>query len=435
MQPRAGIFWSAGTTISGTVQRAASPTVGITDGANSYVSGFAVLDGQPSPGVCRRIAAALLTFDAPPGNPLAEANLAGWNSSTLTLSWSLNDGAARQIHYLLMGGSDLSAKALSFLTTTTLGSFPITGVGFRPDVIVSIYAAQANTGLPSYSSAAHPHLSVAAAGVEWTLGLNVQSMFSNRYLVPSALYITQTGAAQLDARLASLDSDGFTFNVVRSAAPARIMTLALAGPGLAAGLATTPPVGTQVTAGLLFSPQAVLLATTFAPSSTTPVTDARISIGAATSTTSAIMAMRDLSGVIPTSTTSLDGTGSLLTDPEATPPSTARLQMFSSDGFALEWTGSATAPISFGYLAIGVGDAGALDGGSPDAGAPDAGAGMHDGGEPSPSRQLHVGCGCTASPAELGLALISVLVARTRRRTAGSGLPASPGLTEPRHQR
>ncbi|MBK7860150.1 MAG: hypothetical protein IPJ65_16350 [Archangiaceae bacterium] len=488
LQPRAAIFWASGGTSVGTIERSAYPMVGFTDGAATYVSGMTAVDNQSFNYGARAIAPALITFDTGTNTPLARATLAGWNASTFTLAWSPNDGLPRVIHYLLIGGTDVSAKALDFITNNTASTQAVTGVGFKPDLLVSLYAAFANSGLPSYSPSLHSHLSAAGPGVEWSLGLNVQTAgFANRYFAPDALFITQSTPPVFTANVASFDSNGFTLNLTRSSGNARIMTLCLAGQGLAVGLLTTSAPGTQQVGGLAFSPQTVLASTGFMPASETPATVARFSIGGASQTQTIATAMRSIVSPLPTSATSLYDATTLLAEAEATPGISARLARFSTDGFTLEWSGTDGGPISVGYLAFGVGDAGAADAGAADAGAADAGAadagaadagaadagagdagaadagaadagaadagaadagaadagpadagaadagaadagavdagavdaGPDDGGVRPAERQLHVGCGCTAAPAELGLALAAMLLVRFRRRSRG----------------
>ena len=66
---------------------------------------------------------------------VAEADLSSWNDTTFTLNWTTNDAESYVIHYIAIGGSDVSAKVVDWTMATAVGNRAVTGVGFQPDVV------------------------------------------------------------------------------------------------------------------------------------------------------------------------------------------------------------------------------------------------------------------------------------------------------------
>jgi hypothetical protein len=407
--PVALIMWTSGQPDAGVSGAGSGFSIGISDGVRDYVVSSTITDNSPAITSSRTIAPVLVTIDTTAGVPRARATLTNWSSTDLTLSWSANDGVPRRISYLLLGGNDVQARALDYLTRTTMGPQVVTGVGFQPDLLINLFAATANTALPSSVAASHPHLSVASLTAGWTIGFNAQGTLSNRYTSGLPYFVTQTSAAtpQLAATLMATGPDGFTVDLGVPAA-VRIMTLALKGPGLAAGLRSRGPVdaGTaQAVTGLGFSPGAVLLASTFGQGAQ-PLTDAQWCIGAGDGVREVSSAFRDRSGAVPTSVSSREAVTVLVQAAGGTDEA-ARLASFNSDGFGVTWLRQSTGTLEFGFLALGLrapadGGSGTADaGGGVDAGAQpdagvDAGAGADAGARAESDAGVDAGAGADA---------------------------------------
>ncbi|NIN69481.1 MAG: hypothetical protein GTO63_33315, partial [Anaerolineae bacterium] len=69
---------------------------------------------------------------------LAEAGMEAtpWDGTNFYLNWTTNDANAYVIHYLAIGGSDVSAKVLTWQMKTSTGDHPVTGTGFRPNLVL-----------------------------------------------------------------------------------------------------------------------------------------------------------------------------------------------------------------------------------------------------------------------------------------------------------
>src|SRR4029078_2160436 len=48
------------------------------------------------------------------GIALAEADFSSWDSTNLVLNWTTNDSYPYVVHYLALGGTDLSAKVIGW---------------------------------------------------------------------------------------------------------------------------------------------------------------------------------------------------------------------------------------------------------------------------------------------------------------------------------
>ena len=66
---------------------------------------------------------------------VAEADLSSWDDTNFTLNWTTNDANAYVIHFIAIGGSDVSARVVDWTMRTTTGNTTVTGVGFQPDVV------------------------------------------------------------------------------------------------------------------------------------------------------------------------------------------------------------------------------------------------------------------------------------------------------------
>lgn len=463
LTPKAIIVWSSGVTGTLIPRPNSAFCVGFSDGVGQYTVESTVTTGQPSITSSRTIAPVLLTFDTTSGTALARATLQSWNATSFTLAWSSNDNLSRRIHYVLVGGADVSAKAFDYLSRTSAGAEVVTGIGFRPDVVLNLYAATASSTLPSNTPVSHLHVSAFSNNGQWSLGENVQNTLSNRYFQPRATYITQTTTPQMAADVTLFDVDGYTLNVTDPpSAAVRMMGLALKGNGLAVGSVRRNAVQlgtTQSVTGLPFAPEVVWLATGFA-SGTMAATSAQWSIGASNGTIVASSQFLDVAGANPTVVTSGEG-GNVFEQPVLNPEEEAQLISLDPSGFTVQWNLASSASVDWGYVAFGNAvnradagvdagtdagvdagaqvDAGVVDAGSPDAGSADAGqndagqpdAGASDAGLPPDAgpvvdagnepdagpprlRQLAVGCGCGSSP--LGPILMAMLALARRRR-------------------
>jgi hypothetical protein len=84
-----------------------------------------------------------------------QASVSAFNTDGFTITWNTAPGANTWVHYIALGGDDLSARAGSFNLTTTAGSQAVTGVGFQPNflMLMSSYTGlvDANNAIAMFS--------------------------------------------------------------------------------------------------------------------------------------------------------------------------------------------------------------------------------------------------------------------------------------------
>ena len=132
--PKALILWTAGQTTE-TVAAHYRYAMGFSDGTTSYAFAAASQDNVSPANASQRFAAKALTLVQWGETLVAEASLVSWNATTFTLNWTTNNNSATLIHYILIGGADVSAKVLNWQAPTAPGAKTVTGVGFRPDLV------------------------------------------------------------------------------------------------------------------------------------------------------------------------------------------------------------------------------------------------------------------------------------------------------------
>jgi hypothetical protein len=117
--PKALILWTDGKT-NETFSAGFLFGLGMTDGTNSRSVAMASLNGASPSNASQRVAAKALALVQWGEALLAEADLTGWNATTFTLNWTTNNATAYVIHFIAIGGSDVSAKVVDWTMPTTL---------------------------------------------------------------------------------------------------------------------------------------------------------------------------------------------------------------------------------------------------------------------------------------------------------------------------
>jgi len=162
---------------------------------------------------------------------LGDAVLSSFNSDGFTLSWTNSNTAAYIIHYIALGGSDLSNVIVGDKTwATATGNQAFTGVGFQPNFIF-VYGGGNNAGTIPFD-VTEMQLSFGAAlstTSRWTVvtaadDADTMSPFvAGRRLVTTAMAseLNDAGSAVLAAAdFVSFNSDGWTWNVTTAPAAA-----------------------------------------------------------------------------------------------------------------------------------------------------------------------------------------------------------------------
>ena len=349
--PKALILWTVGKT-NETLSSGFYYGIGMSDASMSVALG----DVQPRRShdvvESRRIASKAITLVQGGEVTVAEADLASSSSASFTLNWTTNDAQPYVVHYLAIGGPQVSAKIVNWQTPTAPASKSVTGFGFQPEAVLHLYAGAAFVNAPPFSQT-NAVLGMGAmdkTGAQWAIQASDASaqnptVASRAQRNDAAIYMyTDTGTAGVtkDAVFVSMNSSGFTLNfTTANANAAQVYSLALAG--LRAGVGTfnkttaAAPASQSVSSG--FAPGAVLLASyNIGPqtaASSEPICS--FGLGASDGTDEASSAIYSADAVTTTSVDGLDKTSKVLLKMN-TPPLDAEADMasFGPTGFTLE---------------------------------------------------------------------------------------------------
>jgi hypothetical protein len=173
---------------------------------------------------------------------------------------------------------------------STTGSFAITGLGFKPDAMIFSTVNQ-TSGTPGAAPGALSLGATSGCSNQGVVSMgdvnNVTTINSGAYSYSGEIYATvDTSVIVARGSFLSFDNDGFTINQVESTSARVIFAVALKGGGYSASYVNTKTdtsdivkiTGFRPAAGLFFSSNIAL------PARDTRVDNARMSIGAATST-------------------------------------------------------------------------------------------------------------------------------------------------------
>lgn len=371
--PMALLLWTAGCTDLDTYTAGVIYAFGMTgEDKGGGAIAFAAADAAATSTVQSRQAAKALTIIDSAGNLLAECVVKTWDSSGVTLTWTTNNASAYTIHYMLLGGADLTeayVKQYLIATGTTGTDVGVTGVGFQPDAAIHSTIWAGSTADQTIASA-QPSIGVQMPS---TVSLNVGGMTRDGQAATVAKrygYYNTASAAQLLRRNSltsaygqvaltagkSLDADGFTFTVTNDpVADCYAYALCLKGGAYAGGLYQDNDASEAVT-GLVFEPEGVLMLSVGEQSSSgTPFDDLMLSIGAFTATAQTCAAVWDDHNLADSNNNGVSSNSyAALYVADGASSNSMAVTSIESDGFA--WT-QATSNFGLGYLALNLGAA------------------------------------------------------------------------------
>lgn len=237
-----------------------------------------------------------------------------FDSDGFTLNYAANNASAAKINYILLGGDDIfDATVLNWTKPTSDGSFSRTGVGFRPDAMLSIAPGAGATTVDT-----------AYAGGNFSIGAcdKFLSQWYNTVIITDGVNPSNTGTLQ-DTEdtladfnlvfgslgvitLTSFDADGFTANMTNNIGSAdRVFSLCLQGPGITVGTfdKSTTTAGlpiTQAVSNIRQKPVGYLLSSGMAAGVPASPAGARLGIGFTDNTSDAFAGVTDKDNVSPT---------------------------------------------------------------------------------------------------------------------------------------
>ena len=340
---------------------------GMTDGTASRSVSTSSQDGVANSNASTRMASKVLTIVRWGEVAVAEADLSSWNDTNFTLNWTTNDANSYVIHYIAIGGSDVSAKVVDWTMRTAVGNQAVTGVGFQPDVVFHAHGGHAFTG------ALGTNLAGGAFGLgvmdfdgeqwafaNWTADNSANSNTQRGQLTDAALLsFNNTPTIQKRASWVSMNADGFTMNfITASGAAARVFSLALKGvnvkPGSFTKAVTAAPAPQPIT-GVGFRPGLVMLASVQNTTSATPVAHSRFGLGASDGTTEGSTAFQDTDALATISVDAISKTSKVFMKVDNNTPAInaeADLTAMGADGFSLNWTTNDAVATEILYLSL-----------------------------------------------------------------------------------
>lgn len=285
----------------------------------------------------------------------AEADMQTFDSTGFTIKWTTNDSTASIIHYIALGGSDLTNSfASSFTANTVTGNQAVTGVGFQPNFVMFMQArSTSDTGTAT-------HINMGLGFAESSTERGAVAVYSRdgsdsnkfRYQRTDRVilqYSEPSGTIDAEADFVSMDAGGFTINWIDPPSSADfVYYLALKGGLYDVGkfdkTTVSAPAAQSVT-GVGFQPKALILSSFNNIAATTRQLDNRQSFGASSGTYEGTIWAGDRDNV-PNSITARSQTTTkvIRLGIEAAAGGSsginaeADLQSFDSDGFTLNWT-------------------------------------------------------------------------------------------------
>jgi len=297
----------------------------------------------------------------------ARAELVGWDAERLSFRWN-GEGAPGRIHILAIGGEGTRARVVDWNlpASAPTGRVEVSGVGFEPDVLLSLTSDQSLTSIPERQSGMSLKMSVATAeGLEqWTTGtatnvsgdsLVARWLLHGNFIAGGSM---STFPVHL-GRLERMTADGFVVDFpVSSGVPGAVATLALSGVRAQAGRIEGPSeVGgaTQRFTGMRFRPQAMLFRSVQSPPRDGPWAGASLGLGMSDGVNSFVTAFREAPLG---SFAKAWGQGSVhLGLYDGVSGGRAGLQALTDTGFDLLWEDHAGVPVELAWLALATRDA------------------------------------------------------------------------------
>ncbi len=370
-QPKAVIFFWTRQTAAETFNPEIQTGYGFATGpANersiALTSQDGVVDGNVGRGQWQSSSIVLFS-DATP-TVAAQAELTSFDAGGFTMNWTLNEARADIIHFVALGGSDITNTTVgSFSKGPSTGPLGVTGVGFKPDFVMFLSAHQ--TALDStleqgqlglgFASSPTERATVAVQLEEWGPSTGPSRNTWVRQRADRVLVeMGDDGVPSTEFDFVSFDPLGFTVNrIVNINVDRPVHYLALQGGKYKVGRfnksVAVAPVDQPVT-GVGLPPAGVLLASKNLVTNAAVEPEGRISFGAGDGTTEGATWWHD------TNTSTADANERTSTSKiavHATSPATlnaeADLKSLDSNGFTLTWTTNNAVAHEMLYVAFG----------------------------------------------------------------------------------
>lgn len=373
-QPEALILWSVSGVASGTWKASYVQSFGFSSSATDVGSSAAVaVDNVATTNTSRRFAAKAFTQVAGSEAARAECDLTSFDADGFTLNWTTNNATDDIIHYIVLGGADLTnSKVIRWQAPAAAGNKAVTGVGFQPDCLIHV-AWESATDPPASAANARLMFGVMeSGGGEWSMDLFSADNTAVAAHTPGKTWDSDSGIHASTSTIAdlmigdfvSMDADGFTVNFSTTQNGSEFFTLCLKGGQYKAATFTKSTGGAPASQGVTgagFTPVGVLFGSadvTAAGASAGTL----MSVGATDGTTSgASVITEEDTAVTNTNVDALSRTDRVFlkeTGFDAATEAEAATTSLDSDGFTLSWNPNDAVATIIGYLAFGSSGAG-----------------------------------------------------------------------------
>jgi hypothetical protein len=296
---------------------------------------------------------------------LCSADFVSMDADGFTLNWTVANSVVRDICYVALGGSDLSAFVGNFDLAAGTGNQSVTGFGFQPKAMLfgnSIAGVAEGTQVHASLMFGHAVSSTDRAVSEF-FGTDASATMDEQrvdYTDRCIVRIDNTPTVVQSADFVSHDADGFTVNVTVAGA-VRLGYVALGGTArFKGGTFSIPSTNDLISVtGVGFSPELLLTHSTGAPTlNTIEATYSKLNLGAgdkdgnvaATSGTAVVSSSSNTKRFLSLQHAHINGEGTATTFNTA---GAAFLWSTNSDGFTLRSAGSSASNlVPVAYLAI-----------------------------------------------------------------------------------
>lgn len=365
--PKAIIFWTSQTNgwVSGTWTPGYSALFGMTAGpTNSYCVQTTEDDAIATSASARTMKAKAIaaTNNIATGQRF-EADLQSFDADGFTLNWTANAGGGSDtIFYMALGGTDITgAKAVTWTTPATAVNKSVTGVGFKPDLVLHAGTGQtlgnSNTFMRFQFGMMNKHGQQAVNAIAGSSGTNPSN--TSRWQQTNACFgqIDEGEVLRQRAHFVSMDADGFT-TFFSNAMAADVISLCLQGVSSKIG-AFDKPTDAATVATLIpkcgFTPKAVLATTNGTVTQSGPTANATWALGATDGTNHRTGLITSGDAVSPTQADGVGFTDSAIATHGglATTGSKATGVAFTGDGFVYNFSTNDATASEILYLALG----------------------------------------------------------------------------------
>jgi hypothetical protein len=290
------------------------------------------------------------------------------SASNITLNWTTNDGQPYVVHYLAIGGPQVSAKVVNWQTPGTTGPKAVTGIGFEPETVLHLHVGPSFVATPTatQSNALFGMGVMNQAGAQWAMQVadvaSVNPTISTRaQRTDAALYMYHGPTAVLNkvASFVSMDPGGFTLDFTTATSElSQVVSLALAGLPSSIGTFTKSTAAAPASQSVPtpFTPGAVFLSSYQIAPQTAPVRESMCSwgIGASDGSNEGSSAMSVSDAVSPSSVDAVDKTSKAFIKMNSPPvDAEADLSSFDPSGFTLSWTTNDSVASQICFWALG----------------------------------------------------------------------------------